>query len=134
MTKEVNAAKEDPKHPLHFSKAKRGFAKKGKQETDLDSYNKELNDAIGGVLSLATQKKFRGAVSKGFPARVTGGSDASAKLSKSWRSDGGKNATPKADLEIYNPQNPKDRRGVSMKMGTGAQLIIRGSWRTINDI
>ena len=35
---------------------------------------------------------------------------------------GGKNVTPKGDLEIYNAKNPKERRGISMKKGGGAQL------------
>ena len=30
--------------------------------------------------------------------------------------------TPKGDLEVYNPRNPKERRGVSMKKGGGSQL------------
>lgn len=123
MTTEIQYSKTDPKHPLHFDKAKRGFSvKAGKKDSDLDGYHKELDDAIRGVHSLASQKKFRGAVEKRHSARVTGGSDPNAKLSRTFKSAGGKNATPKADLEIFNAQNPKERRGVSMKKGGGAQL------------
>ena len=88
-----------------------------------DSYNKELRDAVSGVYALATQKKFRRAVSGQQPARVTGGSDPNAQLSRTWRSGGGTNRTPKGDLEVYNPRNPKERRGVSMKKGGGSQLL-----------
>ena len=123
MGREVEKAKNDEKHPLHFSKAKRGFsATKGKQESDIDSYNKELDDALHGVHALATHKKMKGAVEKQHPSRVTGGSDPNAKLSKRWKSGGGTNKTPKGDLEVYNPKNSKERRGVSMKKGGGAQL------------
>ena len=123
MTNEVQYSKTDPKHPLHFDNAKRGFsAKKGKQDADLDTYHKELDDAVRGVHALAAQKKFRGAVEGRHSARVTGGSDPNAKLSRTWKGAGGKNVTPKGDLEIYNAKNPKERRGVSMKKGGGAQL------------
>jgi len=123
MTNEVQYSKTDPKHPLHFDNAKRGFsAKKGKQDADLDTYHKELDDAVRGVHALAAQKKFRGAVEGRHSARVTGGSDPNAKLSRTWKGAGGKNVTPKGDLEIYNAKNTKERRGVSMKKGGGAQL------------
>ena len=123
MTNEVQYSKTDSKHPLHFDNAKRGFsAKKGKQDADLDTYHKELDDAVRGVHALAAQKKMRGAVEGRHSARVTGGSDPNAKLSKTWKGAGGKNVTPKGDLEIYNAKNPKERRGISMKKGGGAQL------------
>ena len=123
MNTEVQYSKTDPEHPLHFDKANKGFsAKHGKRASDEDDYNRELDDAIYGVHALASQKKLRGAVEKMHPARVTGGSDPNAKLSRTWKGAGGKNVTPKGDLEIYNPDNPKERRGISMKKGGGAQL------------
>jgi len=122
MKGEVEKAKSDPKHPLSFEKAKRGFSKSGKTESDRDNYHKELEDAAHGVHALAGHKKMKGAVEKQHPARVTGGSDPDAKLSKRWKSGGGSNKTPKGDLEVYNPKNKKERRGVSMKKGGGAQL------------
>jgi hypothetical protein len=123
ISTEVDYSKTDKDHPLHFDNAKQGFsAKHGKRSGDEGDYHREIDDAIHGVLALASQKKLRGAVEKMHPARVTGGSDPSAKLSKTWKGSGGKNVTPKADLEIYNPENPKERRGISMKKGGGAQL------------
>jgi len=123
MTTEVQYSKTDPDHPLHFDKAKRGFSvKQGKRDTDLETYHKELDDAVRGVHALASQKKLRGAVEGRHSARVTGGSDPNARLSRTWRGAGGKNVTPKGDLEIYNAKNPKERRGISMKKGGGAQL------------
>ena len=123
MNTEVQYSKTDPEHPLHFDKSNKGFsAKHGKRASDEDDYNRELDDAIYGVHALASQKKLRGAVEKMHPARVTGGSDPNAKLSRTWKGAGGKNVTPKGDLEIYNLDNPKERRGVSMKKGGGAQL------------
>lgn len=122
MKGEIEKAKSNPSHPLSFEKAKRGFAKSGKTDADRKSYHKELEDAVHGVYALSTHKKIKGAVDSGHPARVTGGSDPNAKLSKGWKGAGGSNKTPKSDLEIYNPKNPKERRGISMKKGGGSQL------------
>jgi len=122
MKAQLARAKKDPNHPLSFEKAKRGFPKSGKKDDHRASYEKEMSDALSGVFALATQRKFRSAVSGRQPARVTGGSDPNAKLSRSWKSGGGTNRTPKGDLEIYNPKNKKERRGVSMKKGGGSQL------------
>ena len=71
-------------------------------------------------MALSKQKKLRSAIEKGFPSRVTGSS--TSELSKTFKKAGGVDRTPKGDLEIYNPDNPKDRRGISMKKGAGAQL------------
>jgi hypothetical protein len=122
MKSEVEKAKSDPKHPLSFEKSKRGYSKSGKTNADKEGYHKEMDDAVHGVHALASHKKMKGAVEKRHPARVTGGSDPDAKLSKTWKSGGGTNKTPKGDLEVYNPKNKKERRGVSMKKGGGAQL------------
>lgn len=122
MKSELEKAKTDPKHPLSFAKSKRGFSKSGKTQADEAGYHKEMEDAIHGVTSMASHKKMKGAVEGRHPARVTGGSDPDAKLSKTWKSGGGSNRTPKGDLEVYNPKNKKERRGVSMKKGGGAQL------------
>ncbi len=122
IKKEVEKAKKDTDHPLNFNNAdEEEFAKEqGKETSDEDPYNNFLDDSVSGLLALSKQKKIRGAIEKGFPSRVTG--SGAADLSKKFKTAGGVDKTPKGDLEIYNPDNPKDRRGISMKKGAGAQL------------
>lgn len=122
IKKEVEKAKTDPNHPLNFNNAgKEEFSKKeGKQPGDEKPYNDFLDDSISGVLALGKQKKLRSAIEKGLPSRVTG--SGRAELSKKFKSAGGTDKTPKGDLEVYDPNNPKYRVGISMKKGAGAQL------------
>ena len=129
MRAELEKARGDSDHPLNFAKADDSeFAMTGKgknkrvnrEDSDEETFNVEIERAIGGVSSLATQKKFKDAVEKGFPARKTGASK--AELSKTWSSAGGTNTTPKADLEVYDPDNEKNRRGISLKKEGGSQI------------
>ena len=122
IKKQVFAAKTNPEHPLNFTNAgDEEFSKKeGRQPKDELDYNNFLDDSVSGLLALSKQKKLRSAIEKGFPSRVTG--SGASELSKKFKKAGGTDKTPKGDLEIYNPDNPKDRRGISMKRGAGAQL------------
>ena len=129
MRAELEKARGDSDHPLNFAKADDSeFAMTGegknkrvnRQDSDEETFNAEIEKAIGGVSSLATQKKFKDAVEKGFSARKTGASK--AELSKTWSSAGGTNTTPKADLEVYDPDNEKNRRGISLKKEGGSQI------------
>jgi len=122
IKKEVEKAKTDPEHPLNFKNAgDEEFSKKeGRQSGDEEIYNNFLDDSISGVLALSKQKKLRSAIEKGLPSRVTGSGQ--EELSKRFKSAGGTDKTPKGDLEVYDPDNPKYRVGVSMKKGAGAQL------------
>lgn len=122
IKRQVSAAKTNPEHPLNFANAgDEEFSKKeGRQPNDEQDYNNFLDDSTSGLLALSRQKKLRSAIEKGFPSRVTG--SGAAELSKQFKGSGGTDKTPKGDLEIYNPDDPKDRRGISMKKGAGAQL------------
>ena len=129
MRAELEKARGDSNHPLNFAKADDSeFAMTGegknkranREDSDEETFNAEIERAIGGVSSLATQKKFKDAVEKGFPARKTGASK--AELSKTWSSAGGTNTTPKADLEVYDPDNERNRRGISLKKEGGSQI------------
>ena len=122
IKKEVQKAKTDPEHPLNFKNAgDEEFSKKeGRQDGDEETYNDFLDDSISGVLALSKQKKLRSAIEKGLPSRVTGSGQ--EELSKRFKTAGGTDKTPKGDLEVYDPDNPKYRVGVSMKKGAGAQL------------
>ena len=122
IKKEVENAKNDAKHPLNFKNAgDEEFSKKeGREDSDEEIYNNFLDDSISGVLALSKQKKLRSAIEKGLPSRVTGSGQ--EELSKRFKTAGGTDKTPKGDLEVYDPDNPKYRVGVSMKKGAGAQL------------
>jgi hypothetical protein len=122
IKKQVSAAKTNPEHPLNFANAgDEEFSKKeGRQPNDEQDYNNFLDDSVSGLLALSKQKKLKSAIEKGFPSRVTG--SGASELSKKFKEAGGTDKTPKGDLEIYNPDDPKDRRGISMKKGAGAQL------------
>ena len=122
IKKEVDKAKSDSSHPLNFNNAgDEEFSKKeGRQPGDEKTYNDFLDDSVSGLLALSKQKKLRSAVERGLPSRVTG--SGAAELSKKFKGAGGVDRTPKGDIEIYDPDNPKDRRGISMKKGVGAQL------------
>jgi len=122
IKKQVAAAKTNSEHPRNCANAgDEEFSKKeGRQPNDEQDYNNFLDDSVSGLLALSKQKKLRSAIEKGFPSRVTG--SGAAELSKKFKDAGGTDKTPKGDLEIYNPDNPKDRRGISMKKGAGAQL------------
>lgn len=129
MKAELERARGDSEHPLNFTKADDSeFSMTGtgknkranREDSDREQFDAEIEKAIGGVTSLATQKKFKDAVEKGFPARKTGASK--AELSKTWSSAGGTNTTPKADLEVYDPDNEKNRRGISLKKAGGSQI------------
>jgi hypothetical protein len=129
MRAELERASRDSDHPLNFAKADDSeFAMTGegknkrsnREDSDREQFDAEIEKATGGVTSLATQKKFKDAVEKGFPARKTGASK--AELSKTWSSAGGTNTTPKADLEVYDPENEKNRRGISLKKAGGSQI------------
>lgn len=142
MQAEIQKARENSDHPLNFAKADDSeFAligtgknqRRNREASDEDPFNQEIEKAISGVGSLANQKKLRGSVEKGFPARKTGADK--AELSQRWKSAGGSNTTPKSDIEIYNPDNQKDRRGISLKKEGGSQIAsaeggeLRGTYQ-----
>lgn len=128
MKNEVEKAKSDPKHPLSFNKAKRGF-KGGKTSSDKDSYHKELDTAVHGVHTLATQeRRTANAAKKGLPMQNTGTGKSS--VTKEWGKSGAKNTTPKRDVEIHDPKNKKHGIGISLKKAGGSQLMSGGPEET----
>lgn len=128
MKKEVEKAKSDPKHPLSFEKAKRGFTG-SKSESDRDSYHKELDNAVHGVHALATKdRRTKNAASSRKPMRVTGAGK--AETTKDWKKSGAKDKTPKRDLEIHDPKNKKYGIGISQKKAGGSQLMSAGPEET----
>lgn len=128
MKSEVEKAKSDPKHPLSFEKAKRGF-KTGKTDADRKSYHQELDNAVHGAHTLATkERRTANAAKKGLPMQNTGAGK--APVTASWEKTGAKNTTPKRDVEIHDPKNKKHGIGISMKKPGGSQLMSGGPEET----
>ena len=128
MKSEAEKAKTDPKHPLSFEKAQRGF-KGGKTDADRKSYHQELDNAVEGAHTLATkERRTSNAAKKGLPMKNTGAGK--APVTPSWEKTGAKNTTPKRDVEIHDPKNPKHGIGISMKKPGGSQLMSGGPEET----
>ena len=126
LHQEIEKAKNDKNHPLHFSNAENdGFSGGKKTEDHKDSYHKELHTAVGSIIALRNHPKLKDAVKKGYRASVAGASK--SKLSSFWGKYGASSATSKADLVLRNP-NSDGTEGVriSMKKGGGSQLMSAG--------
>lgn len=126
MHAELEAAKTDEKHPLHFNNIpSEGFKGKNKTEGARDSYHAEMKTAVDTVHALAAHPLLADAVKNKHQAKVMGAD--SGKVSETWDKHGARNGTSKADLSIYNPKDEK-HEGIqlSMKKGAGSQLMSAG--------
>jgi len=98
-TKEVEKAKHDKKHPLHFDNAKHeGFVGGHKKEEHKASYYRELEHAAKAVESMKKHPTFKKSHEAGDKADVQGASRGA--LSDTWHKHGAKNATSKEDIRI----------------------------------
>jgi hypothetical protein len=127
MLLELQKAKKDKSHPLHFNNAEgAGFVGGRKTEDHKQSYHDELENAVHTVHALATHPHFSRAIREGHIATVTGGGR--GELSETWRNHNAtQGATSKTDIAIINP-NSKKAKGirVSLKKGVGSQLMSSG--------
>ena len=127
MKRELETAKTDKTHPLHFKNAgKEGFIGGKKTKGSRNSYHAELETAMHTVHALATHKDFAKAVKEKHKAKVMGGAKGS--VSDTWKKYGAtKGATSKTDIAIYDPQKG-EHEGIrlSMKKGAGSQLMSGG--------
>ena len=127
MMKELQKAKTDKKHPLHFDNAKdEGFVGGKKTKDAHESYHAELETAVHTVHALANHKDFKKAVKEKHQAVVMGG--ARGTISDTWKKHGAtKGAVSKADIAIKNPKdNKSEGLKLSMKKGGGSQLMSAG--------
>ena len=122
MEREISAAEQDPKHPLSFEKAKRGFMG-GKTPGDVDSYFDMLKIAPDSVTAFVKGRRGSNTSERvGVYARVSGG--AKPPTSSEWQKETGKSSdTSKRDIEFVDPKNKKYGLGLSLKMGKGSQTI-----------
>lgn len=125
MEKEIAAAKEDPKHPLSFEKAKRGF-EKGKDNNVSQSqstYYDELKLAPDSVVAYTKGRRGKSAANRPTAyAKVEGG--ATPPTTRMWKDVVGKEAdTSKRDISIADTKNKKFGQGISLKQGEGSQTL-----------
>ena len=125
MEKEIDAARQDPKHPLSFEKAKRGF-EKGKDTNASQSqstYYDELKLAPDSVVSYTKGRRGKSAANRSTAyAKVEGG--ATPPTTRMWKDVVGKEAdTSKRDISIADTKDRKFGQGISLKQGEGSQTL-----------
>ena len=120
LKREIDAAKNDPKHPLNFANQINGFTGGKKQPEHESAYYAELHHAAKAVHDIAKHPLFKDAVANKHHADVAG--DKRGTVSDLWKSHGAGNATSKADITIGG-------NTVSLKKGD-AQLMSAGKEET----
>ena len=125
MEKEIAASKTDPKHPLSFGKAKRGF-EKGKDNNASQSqstYYDELKLAPDSVVAYTKGRRGKSAANRSTAyAKVEGG--ATPPTTRMWKDVVGKEAdTSKRDISIADTKDKKFGQGISLKQGGGSQTL-----------
>ena len=125
MEKEIAASKTDPKHPLSFGKAKRGF-EKGKDNNASQSqstYYDELKLAPDSVVAYTKGRRGKSAANRSTAyAKVEGG--ATPPTTRMWKDVVGKEAdTSKRDISIADTKDKKFGQGISLKQGEGSQTL-----------
>jgi hypothetical protein len=118
VAQELEAAKSDENHPLHFNNASdEGFSGKSKTPEHADSYYSELTRALPGFVSLIQSNKGRNFASKGWVGRVSGGEHEASK--KSWT--GNVKGQGRFDYVFSDPEDPRKHHRVSGKDYRGSQ-------------
>ena len=125
MEKEIADAKKDPKHPLSFEKAKRGF-EKGKDNNvnqSQSTYYDELKLAPDSVVAYTKGRRGKSAANRSTAyAKVEGG--ATPPTTRMWKDVVGKEAdTSKRDISIADTKDKKFGQGISLKQGEGSQTL-----------
>jgi hypothetical protein len=125
MEREIAAAKEDPKHPLSFEKAKRGFEKGKENNPNLSqsTYYDELKLAPDSVVAYTKGRRGKSATNRPTAyAKVEGG--ATPPTTKMWKDIVGKEYdTSKRDISIADTKDKKFGQGISLKQGEGSQTL-----------
>ena len=125
MEKEIAAARQDPKHPLSFEKAKRGF-ERGKDTNVSQSqstYYDELKLAPDSVVAYTKGRRGKSATNRSTAyAKVEGG--ATPPTTRMWKDVVGKESdTSKRDISIADTKDKKFGQGISLKQGEGSQTL-----------
>ena len=127
LAKELNSAKNDENHPLHFNNADdEGFTGGKKTDAHRDSYYSELEDQFYTFLNDSQSDLGRKLISQGYTVKRLG--DDKIPLSKSGKSAYGKESdTSKADIVFQHPTRPERTNYTSLKKASGALSASAGS-------
>jgi len=130
LAQELNAAKNDEKHPLHFKNAgDEGFTGGKKTDAHKDSYYSELEDQFYTFLNDSQSKLGKSLISQGYTVKRLG--DDKIPLSKSGKSAYGKESdTSKADIVFQHPTKPERTNYTSLKKASGAVSASAGADET----
>lgn len=127
LAQELNSAKNDEKHPLHFKNAgDEGFTGGKKTDAHKDSYYSELEDQFYTFLNDSQSKLGRSLISQGYTVKRLG--DDKIPLSKSGKTAYGKESdTSKADIVFQHPTRSERTNYTSLKKASGALSASAGS-------
>jgi len=127
LAKELNSAKNDENHPLHFNNVDdEGFTGGKKTDAHRDSYYSELEDQFYTFLNDSQSDLGRKLISQGYTVKRLG--DDKIPLSKSGKSAYGKESdTSKADIVFQHPTRPERTNYTSLKKASGALSASAGS-------
>jgi len=130
LAQELNDAKNDEKHPLHFNNADdEGFTGGKKTDAHRDSYYGELEDQFYTFLNDSQSKLGKSLISQGYTVKRLG--DDKIPLSKSGKSAYGKESdTSKADIVFQHPTRPERENYSSLKKASGAVSASAGADET----
>lgn len=130
LAQELNSAKNDESHPLHFNNADdEGFTGGKKTDAHRDSYYNELEDQFYTFLNDSQSKLGKSLISQGYTVKRLG--DDKIPLSKSGKSAYGKESdTSKADIVFQHPTRPERENYSSLKKASGAVSASAGSDET----
>jgi hypothetical protein len=131
LADELNKAKTDPKHPLHFNNAdNEGFTgKAGKTEEHKDAYYKALEDQQYTFLNDIQSRIGKNLVSQGYIVKRQGAEQ--APLSKTGQKAYGKKTdTSKPDIVFQHPTRPERVNYTSLKKASGAVSASSGAEET----
>ena len=130
LAQELNSAKNDEKHPLHFNNAdNEGFSGGKKTDAHRDSYYSELEDQFYTFLNDSQSRLGKSLISQGYTVKRLG--DDKIPLSKSGKTAYGKESdTSKADIVFQHPTRPERENYSSLKKASGAVSASAGADET----
>jgi hypothetical protein len=130
LAQELNDAKNNEKHPLHFNNAgNEGFTGGKKTDDHRDSYYSELEDQFYTFLNDSQSNLGKKLISQGYAVKRLG--DDSIPLSKSGKTAYGKESdTSKADIVFQHPTRPERENYSSLKKASGAVSASAGADET----
>lgn len=130
LAQELNDAKNNKNHPLHFNNVgDEGFTGGKKTDDHRDSYYTELEDQFYTFLNDSQSKLGKRLISQGYTVKRLG--DDKIPLSKSGQTAYGKESdTSKADIVFQHPSRPERTNYTSLKKASGAVSASAGADET----